>query len=114
MRFHGLNRLPEPESHRQAAKVELQRFHDLLVTKLEHPVALFDHRYFGAEGGKNRGVLDADDAGPDDDERPGDLAEPQDAVGVEDVHVVECHSRWPGRPRARGDDHVVGAEPPVA
>ena len=63
--LHRLDNLAEPEGDRQVPEVELQRLDDLLVTKVEHPVALLDDRDLGAERGKDRRVLDANDTGTD-------------------------------------------------
>ena len=83
------DRLAEPEGHRQVAQVVLQRLDDLEVAELEHPVAPLDHGHLGAERGEHRRVLDADDAGPDDDHRARDPLEVDDPVGVDDAPLVE-------------------------
>ena len=61
--------LAETERHGEVAQMKPKRLDDFGVTEVQHRVALFHHRYLGAKRGEDRGVLDADHAGPDHDHR---------------------------------------------
>ena len=104
----GLDRLAEAEDHAEVAQRELQRAHDLRVAERQQLAPRVDHGDLGADGGEHRGVLDADHAGADDDERLRDLGEVEDAVGVEDRLLVELDARGPHRPAAGRDHDAVG------
>jgi hypothetical protein len=58
------------------------------------------------ESGEHRGVLDADHAGADDEERPRELLQREDAVRVDHGLAVDGHGRRGGL-RPDGDDDVV-------
>ena len=107
---HRIDRLVEPEGHRQIAKVELQRLDDLRVDEVDHAVAAFHDRDPGAERGEHGGVLDADDPGADDDHRGRDMIEVEHAVGVDDAPLVELDLLRPRGPGAGGDDDLVRGE----
>ncbi len=112
MALHTDHGVAEAEDDSQVAEVVLQRLGDLSVAELEQPLALFDHRDLGAQRREHRGVLDADHAGADHDQRRGDRLEVEDAVGVEHVSLVEAHRCRPGRAGAHRDDDAVGGHVP--
>ena len=61
--------LAEAERAVQLAQAVRERLGDLVVHEVEEARPLVDDRDLDAEGREHRGVLDADDAGADDDER---------------------------------------------
>jgi hypothetical protein len=105
--------LAEPEDDPHVAQVVLEPFGDLRVDEVEEPRALLDDGYLQAERREHRRVLDADDAGTDDEHRRRDVVEEEQTVGVEDRLVVELDGARAVRARSRGDDDLLGAQPPV-
>src|SRR5262249_23817010 len=105
-----LDRLAEAEGDTQSAQVVLQRLGDLVVHEIENARPLLDEGHLHTERSGHRGVLEADDAAPDNRDRARNLAQSKHPVRVEDGGVVEVHScRTRGRRSDR--DHVpIGEE----
>jgi hypothetical protein len=79
-----------------------------LVEEIEHGVARLDKGDMDIEGGKDRGVFDADDAGADDRDGARQFVQLQDLVAIEDVFAVEGNIVRPERLGADGNDEPVG------
>ncbi len=76
----------------------------IVVQAKEGPFPLFDDDDFGAERAENEGHLAADDAGPDDEQAPGDGVHGRELVGGEDDFSVERQIGQGHGPGSRGDD----------
>ena len=88
--------------------MEPKRLDDFGVTEVQHRVALFHHGYLGAKRGEDRGVLDADHAGPDHDHRRRNGFELNDFVGVQHPIFVEGDAIGSSRCRSGRDDDEIG------
>jgi hypothetical protein len=110
-RLHGL-----AEAERDVARAHLveQLVDDLAVEELEGPLPPLDQRHRHAEGGEDRGVLDADDARADHGECPRELLQLHHVVGVQDDLAVGPDPRRVGRMGADRDQDVLGGDLPPA
>ena len=104
----------QPEHHAQRAGVVQQRVDDFVVAEFEQLRAAVDDRHLHAERGEHDGVFQADHAAADDDHRARDAGQVEDFVGVEDRFAVERNVVGPRRPRAGGQQDVLGFERLVA
>ena len=84
-----------------------ERLGDLAVHEVEEARPLVDERHLHAERREHRRVLDADDAGADDDHRAREELEAEDAVGIQDRLAVHGDAGRRRGPRARRDDDLV-------
>ena len=100
------------EAHGDAgiAEVIAEGFDDFAIGELEQAVALFDERDADAEDGKHAGVLDADDASADHQERAGQFRQGKNLVAVDDGAAIDGDPGRVGGPGADGKDHAVGFE----
>ena len=108
--FHALHLFAQAQGHAGVAQVVAERLDDLLVGKLQQPVALFDQRDAHAEDGEHAGVFDADDAAADHDQRARQGLQAENLVAVDDGAAVDGHLGRGGRLGADGDDDAVGLQ----
>jgi hypothetical protein len=94
----------------EAAQLLGQDADDLAVEVGEQEVARVDQRDVEAEGGEDRGVFDADHAGPEHDHRARHARQVQNRLGVEHGLAVERHLCRAARTRAGGDHDEVAGE----
>ena len=89
---------------------------DLLVLDREDARQGFDHRDLRTQGAVEAGELHADGAGADHEEGlRRDLGDHGFAISPDLIAVRhETHSRYDPRPRAGGEDHRLGRDPPFA
>ena len=92
------------------AQVVGEGFDDFAVHKIEERRALVDQGDFGAERGQERGVLQTDDAGADDDEFARKAFHAGNAIGIHDAFVVEGNFGIARRARAASDENVLAVE----
>ena len=107
-RLHALHLLAQPQGDAVVAQVVAQRLDDLLVRELQQPRPLLDQDDADAERREHAGVLDADDAAADHDQRLGQLGQLHQLIAEQDRASVDGHVRRLGRPRAGRDDERVG------
>ncbi len=98
----------QPEDHAQRAGVVQQRVDDFVVAEFEQLRAAVDDGHLHAERGEHDGVFEADHAAADDDHRPRHVGQVENFVGVEDRFAVERNVVGPRRPRAGGEQDVLG------
>ena len=89
--FHAVQLFAEAHGHAAVAQVIAEGFDDFLVGKLEQLVAFFNERDAYPENGKHAGVLHADDAAADDDQRAGQIFQAEDLIAVDDGAAVGGH-----------------------
>ena len=103
--------LAEPEHEPERPQVVLQRLDQLVVDEVQDPRPLLDERDVHAERGGHRGVLEPDHAAADHRQRPRQLGQVEDPVGVEHGALVELDSGRARRRGADGDDDALGGQP---
>src|SRR5262249_6041595 len=95
-------------------EIEDDRAPDLAVHEVEDRAPLLDDRDPRAESRRHRGVLQPDDARPDDDGLPVHAVHALDLVGVEDRLAVHGDLRIVRGPRPASDQDEVGGQAPRA
>ena len=107
-RLHGF---AEPERDVALAELVHELVDDLAVEELERPIAALDQGHLHPDGREHRRVLDADDAGADHGQGPGQGFQAHDLIRVEHDLAVRLHAGCRRRARADRDDDVARPHP---
>src|SRR5271169_2721153 len=105
--FDALDFFIEAKSHAAVAEVIAKGFHHFGIGEFEKAGALFNEGDADAESGEHAGVLDADDAAPDDEHGFGNFGDAEDLITVDDGGAVERDERRFGGLGAGGNDNVL-------
>ncbi len=102
-----LHALPQAEGDVALSELVHELVDDFAIEELERPLATLDQGDLHADRREHRRVLDADHAGSDDRQSPGQRLEIYELVGIEHDHAVSLDPWRRRRPRPDRDDHVL-------